>query len=131
DEARHAEAVSQLLRYLAGELKEFWVDLDLRGTSFQRSVWAVARAIPYGGTLSYREVAARAGRPRATRAVGQAMGANPLPLFIPCHRVVCADGRPGGFGWGQEWKLFLLELEKNGRGGAEKALRFTRPPSDT
>lgn len=131
DEARHGEAVSQLLRYLAGELKAFWIDLDLRGTPFQRSVWAVAQAIPYGSTLSYREVAARAGRPRASRAVGRAMGANPLPLFIPCHRVIRADGTPGGFGWGREWKHFLLELEKSGAGRGGEGLRFVRLPSDT
>jgi len=84
----------------------------LWGTPFQHRVWLELAAIPYGETVSYGEIARRVGRPGAARAVGQAVGANPLPLILPCHRVVRSNGGIGGFFYGGELKRFLLELEK-------------------
>ena len=78
------------------------------GTPFQRSVWEAMRSIPHGDTISYAELANRVGRPGAARAVGQAVGANPVPLLIPCHRVVASDGGLGGFGGGLQMKRELL-----------------------
>lgn len=87
--------------------------LDVRaGTSFQCQVWEILCQIPFGETRSYVEVARLAGRPRAPRAVGQACGRNPLPLFIPCHRVITADGRLGGFSGGLHLKQALLAIEQ-------------------
>lgn len=85
--------------------------LDPRGTPFQRRVWEHLRGVPYGTTISYAELARRVESPRAVRAVGQANGANPLPLFVPCHRVVASGGELGGFGGGRRLKQRLLELE--------------------
>lgn len=84
---------------------------DPDGTAFQRKVWRVLRAIPAGRTLTYGEVARRAGHPKAVRATGAACGANPVPLFIPCHRVIGAGGSLGGFSSGLAWKKLLLECE--------------------
>ncbi len=84
------------------------------GTAFQRSVWKEMLSIPAGRTITYGELAARTGRPKAARAVGHACGTNVLPLFIPCHRVVAADGRPGGYSSGRAWKELLLEREQSG-----------------
>lgn len=101
-----------LNRYFRGEAVAFEYPLDLAAASpFQRRVWAVLRGIPYGATQSYRDVARAVGMPRAARAVGQAVGANPIPLLIPCHRVVASDGSLGGYAWGLTWKRRLLELE--------------------
>jgi len=105
------EAALQLRRYLAGEARSFDLPLDLYGTPFQQAVWQVLRTIPYGQAWSYSQVAAAVGRPRAVRAVGAANGANPLPIIIPCHRVVQADGRLGGYGGGPAIKRDLLRLE--------------------
>jgi len=85
--------------------------LDLRGTPFQREVWAALRRIPRGRTASYGEIAQRVGRPRAPRAVGTACGANPVPILVPCHRVVAGDGSLGGFGCGIAVKRRLLDRE--------------------
>jgi O-6-methylguanine DNA methyltransferase len=93
------------------------VPLDLGGTPFQRAVWSAARAIPFGETRTYAQVAAAVGRPGAARAVGQALGANPVPLLVPCHRVVATGGGLGGFTGGLEMKARLLALEA--RTGAE------------
>ena len=110
--APDTEAGSQLIRYLAGELSEFSAPLDLRGLSpFSLAVLEQVRRIPYGQTRSYGQIAALAGRPGAARAVGRAMGANPLPLFIPCHRVLGAGGDLTGFGSGLKAKQALLDLE--------------------
>jgi len=86
--------------------------LDLRGTPFQLRVWQELRKIPRGQTISYKELAARAGSPKGCRAVGQANGANPIPLIIPCHRVINANGALGGFSSGLHHKRWLLEHEK-------------------
>ncbi|OUN02142.1 cysteine methyltransferase [Flavonifractor sp. An92] len=105
------EVREQLLAYLRGELKTFELPLDPRGTPFQCAVWEELRRIPYGTTCTYGELAARIGNPRAVRAVGQANHRNPLPIFIPCHRVIGANGALTGYAGGLELKRSLLELE--------------------
>lgn len=102
---------AQLDEYLAGDRTEFELDLDARGTEFQRSVWAALLEIPYGRTESYGEVARRIGRPAAVRAVGLANGRNPIPIVVPCHRVIGADGSLTGYGGGIDLKRRLLALE--------------------
>ena len=104
-------AIRQLREYFAGRRREFDVPLDASGTPFQQKVWKAARIIPFGQTRSYWWIAVRLGDPHAMRAVGGALGANPLPLFIPCHRVLRSDGALGGFSAGLEWKRLLLEHE--------------------
>ena len=104
-------AFSEIRAYVSAELQSFGTPLDLRGTSFQRRVWAQVMRIPYGTTVSYSEIAMRIGRPRSVRAVGAANGSNPLPLFVPCHRVVGTDGALRGYGGGLELKQALLDLE--------------------
>jgi O-6-methylguanine DNA methyltransferase len=107
-----SEARSQLLEYLNGERTSFSTPLDLRCTPFQRAVYEVLESIPYASVLSYGQVAAKLGKPHASRAVGNACGANPLALFIPCHRVVASGGGLGGFGGGLSLKRKLLALER-------------------
>jgi methylated-DNA-[protein]-cysteine S-methyltransferase len=102
----------QLAEYFAGTRREFDLPLAPRGTDFQRSVWFLLASIPYGRTVSYGELASRVGRPSAVRAVGAANGRNPLPIVLPCHRVIGADGSLTGFGGGLPTKQFLLELER-------------------
>src|SRR5512135_666218 len=109
-------AVETILARLRGYLYEgdpcSDLPLDPRGTPFQRRVWEALREIPRGETLTYGELAARLGLPGAARAVGAACGANPISLLIPCHRVVRAGGAPGGYYWGLDRKLALLDLER-------------------
>ncbi len=107
------EAARQISEYLAGRRRRFDLEIEPRGAAgFHREALLAAAAIPYGQTRSYWWVAVRAGNPRAARAVGQAMALNPLPLLVPCHRVVRADGTLGGFGGGDpDLKRRLLELE--------------------
>ena len=109
------EAARQLRSYFAGKLWEFCLPLDLQGTGFQTRVWAELCAIPYGETRSYAEIAAAIGRPTAVRAVGAANGANPLPVVVPCHRVIGSRGSLVGYGGGLELKKRLLELENASR----------------
>lgn len=104
-------AAAQLAAYFAGALREFDLPLAPEGTAFQRRVWDALRAIPYGVTMSYRDVARRIGDPRATRAVGAANGRNPIVIILPCHRVVGADGSLTGYGGGMARKRWLLEHE--------------------
>ena len=106
------EAVRQLREYFAGKLTGFDLPLAPRGTEFQRSVWRQLQEIPYGETISYGELARRVGNPKASRAVGSANAANPLPIVIPCHRVIAANGTLGGFGGGLPTKQVLLALEQ-------------------
>jgi methylated-DNA-[protein]-cysteine S-methyltransferase len=105
------EVVRQLEQYFAGRRDAFDLPVALDLTRFRSKVLRAVGRIPYGEARSYGEVARAVGQPRAARAVGQAVGANPLPLLIPCHRVLAAQGRLGGFGGGLRWKRFLLELE--------------------
>ncbi len=107
------ETIAQLRAYFAGELREFTLVLAPDGTSFQRRVWDVLRAIPYGTTTSYGEIARRIGKPRAVRAVGAANGRNPVPIVVPCHRVIGSDGRLTGYGGGLHVKEALLALERS------------------
>jgi methylated-DNA-[protein]-cysteine S-methyltransferase len=104
-------AARQLEAYFAGELRRFDLPLDLAGTEFQLAAWRALADIPYGMTISYGEQARRLGRPRAVRAVGAANGRNPLPIVLPCHRLVGADGSLVGFGGGLARKRLLLEHE--------------------
>lgn len=108
------EAAAQLRAYLSGRLRAFTVPLAPAGTPFMLRVWALLQAIPYGRTASYGAVAARAGNPAGARAVGLANNRNPLPLFIPCHRVVGANGRLTGYRGGLALKARLLEMERAG-----------------
>ncbi len=106
-----AEAARQLSEYFAGTRKEFDLPLAPEGTEFQRGVWRHLQDIPYGETITYGELARRMGNPKASRAVGAANGANPIPIVIPCHRVIGADGKLTGFGGGLPVKEALLSLE--------------------
>jgi len=109
--AAFAEAIRQLQAYFRGELKEFDLPLAMEGTEFQLRVWNELRAIPYGETISYAQLAGRIGNPQAVRAVGAANGCNPIPIIVPCHRVIGSDGSLTGFGGGLPTKKMLLELE--------------------
>jgi methylated-DNA-[protein]-cysteine S-methyltransferase len=109
---RHFRALaSQLGEYFRRERRTFDLPLAPRGTAFQLATWRALSTIPYGETISYAELARRVGRPAASRAVGAANGANPLPIVVPCHRVIGTDGSLTGFGGGLEAKRALLELE--------------------
>jgi methylated-DNA-[protein]-cysteine S-methyltransferase len=105
------EAARQLNAYFAGVRQAFDLPLDVRGTDFQRQVWAALRAIPYGETRSYADLACAIGRPTATRAVGAAIGRNPLSIIVPCHRVIGSNGALTGFAGGLAAKRHLLALE--------------------
>lgn len=105
------ETRRQLEEYFAGTRQNFDLPLNPSGTAFQRRVWRALLDIPYGTALSYRELARRADCPKGYRAVGQANGKNPIPILIPCHRVIGADGTLGGYSAGLDRKRFLLELE--------------------
>ena len=111
DASAFRAAVKQINEYFAGVRRAFDLDLAMPGTDFQRAVWSALRSIPYGATVSYVELARRLGMPRAVRAVGSANGANPLPIVVPCHRVIGSDGSLTGFGGGLDAKRRLLELE--------------------
>lgn len=104
-------ATVQLRSYFAGKRKDFDFDLAPRGTEFQLAVWNALRRIPYGETTTYAALAERIGRPSAVRAVGAANGANPIPIVIPCHRVIGSSGSLTGFGGGLETKRWLLDHE--------------------
>ena len=105
-------AISQIAEYLAGKRKDFSIPLHLEGTEFRMKVWNEMRRIPYGETITYKELARRIGAPDACRAVANACGANPFPILIPCHRVVASGGMSGGYTGGLDIKLALLEIEK-------------------
>ena len=113
------EAIRQLKAYFAGERTTFELPLKPEGTPFQQRVWQELLQIPYGRQISYGELARRTGNPKACRAVGSANGKNPIFILIPCHRVVQAGGRIGGYAYGTCMKAFLLQLEA----GAELRLR--------
>jgi len=105
------EAYRQLQKYFSGELYEFSLPLAPAGTDFMQSVWQVLREIPYGETVSYKDIAVKIGNPKAVRAVGMANNRNPIAIVIPCHRVIGSDGQLVGYRSGLENKRMLLELE--------------------
>jgi len=105
------ECAKQLDEYFTGARKKFELPLSAKGTPFQQNVWKALAIIPYGKTMSYSQIAEAIGQPRAVRAVGAANGANPIPIVIPCHRVIGANGKLTGFGGGLQNKELLLELE--------------------
>jgi AraC family transcriptional regulator, regulatory protein of adaptative response / methylated-DNA-[protein]-cysteine methyltransferase len=107
----HRMTESALNRILAGKAPEEFPPLDAEGTDFQKKVWAALRKIAFGKTKSYGEIAETIGKPKAVRAVGGACGANPIPVLVPCHRVLAAHGKIGGFGGGLDWKRKLLARE--------------------
>lgn len=111
------EASRQLNSYLAGDIKEFTLPLVPHGTDFMRSVWKILCEVPYGKTASYKDIATTAGNPRAVRAVGQANNRNPIPIFIPCHRIIGSGGKLVGYRGGLALKKQLLELEAIRRTG--------------
>ncbi|CQD18935.1 methylated-DNA--protein-cysteine methyltransferase [Mycobacterium lentiflavum] len=111
DPGAFGAAVEQLMSYFAGDLTTFDIELELRGTEFQRRVWTALLTIPYGETRSYGEIAEQIGAPGAARAVGLANGHNPIAIVVPCHRVIGANGSLTGFGGGLGRKRTLLELE--------------------
>jgi len=105
------ETCRQLDEYFDGKRKTFDLSLSLKGTDFQQTVWKQLQEIPYGQTISYSLLAKAIGRPKACRAVGSANGKNPIPIIIPCHRVIAANGALGGYSSGLDTKIQLLELE--------------------
>jgi methylated-DNA-[protein]-cysteine S-methyltransferase len=112
DRSSLAQVRSELDEYFEGSRRTFSVPVALRGTEFQQKVWAALTAIDYGETASYGAVAAAIGRPTAARAIGSANHANPVPIIVPCHRVIGADGSLTGYGGGLDRKVFLLDLER-------------------
>ena len=106
-----AEAAGQILEYFQGTRTEFSVPLRPEGTEFQKRVWSCLRTVPYGTTCSYKELASAAGSSGAWRAAGNANGKNPIPILIPCHRVIASDGNLGGYSGGPDIKASLLQLE--------------------
>ena len=124
-----AWAQSEIEAYFAGTLRDFTVPAAPKGTEFQRKVWDAIREIPYGQTLSYGEIAAKIGHPSAARAVGMAAHRNPVPILIPCHRVVGRSGSLVGFSEGLETKRFLLDWESRGTFAFRAGDFF--PPLDT
>ena len=112
NEKKSAETENSVLNYLSGKVKNISLDTYfLFGTDFEKKVWDTAVLIPYGKTLSYKELAEKTGRPLAWRAVGTALGHNPVMLVVPCHRIIKSDGSIGNFGGGIKVKEFLLNLE--------------------
>ena len=107
-----ANCIRELDAYFSGILREFTVPIKLNGTDFQKRTWAALMTIPYGNTISYKQLAKRIGQPNAARAVGSANNRNPISIIVPCHRVVGANGALVGYGGGLGNKEFLLELEK-------------------
>lgn len=108
-------AKTQLEEYFAGKRREFDVPLRMEGTEFQKKVWAALTEIPYGEVCSYADIAERVGSPKAARAVGMANHVNPVPVIVPCHRVIGKNGKPVGYAGGLDMKAWLLDLEKANR----------------
>lgn len=112
-------AADQLYQYFSGQLREFTLPLHLPQTGFQREVWDYLTVVGYGQTVSYGEIAAGLGRPRAARAVGTALSHNPISIVVPCHRVVSATGNLTGYAGGEKAKRYLLTLERRVSGKAD------------
>jgi methylated-DNA-[protein]-cysteine S-methyltransferase len=121
DPAPFAGAIQQLDEHFAGRRQAFELELDLRGTPFQLAVWERLRAIPYGETTTYGALARELGRIERVRAVGAAVGRTPVPIIVPCHRVIGADGSLTGYGGGLDRKRALLDLERRVAGRPERA----------
>jgi len=121
------KAATQIQGYFTADFTDFSVPLELWGTSFQTTVWKAVAKIPAGETRSYAEIAAAIGRPRAVRAVGAAQAANPLPILVPCHRVIGTDGRLTGYAGGLDVKQWLLDHEAKGTERRLAAVRIERP----
>ena len=111
DDQIYQNWIEQILNFIAGKEPNLDLPLDIRGTAFQQQVWQALQQIPYGETRTYSDLAKDLERPKATRAIGNACGANPIALIIPCHRVIRSDGRLGGYRWGIERKQKLLARE--------------------
>ncbi len=111
DKAALNEAMVQLEEYFTHKRKIFDLHLDLYGTPFQKLVWEALQHIPYGETRSYKQIAADIGAPKAVRAIGSANNKNPLPIFLPCHRVIGSNGNMVGYGGGLDKKMYLLQIE--------------------
>ena len=107
----HKKAICELQEYFAGKRKEFTVPLNPQGTPFQLKVWRALETITYGNVVSYKDIAKKIGCEKGYRAVGNANGKNPLPIFIPCHRVIAGNGKLGGFSCGLDMKVKLLDIE--------------------
>ncbi len=107
-----SDAARQIVAFLNGSLKQLALPVHFQGTELQQKVWTELMRIPYGQTISYTEMAKRIGNPKAVRAVGTACGQNPIPLIIPCHRVLRSNGALGGFAWGLAVKEYLLLTEQ-------------------
>jgi methylated-DNA-[protein]-cysteine S-methyltransferase len=112
DEGSLREPIRQLRAYFAGDLETFDLPLAPQGTPFQQTVWSELLNVPYGETISYGQLATRIGNPNASRAVGLANGSNPIPIIIPCHRVIGSNGKLTGYGGGLPIKEKLLALER-------------------
>lgn len=120
DAGAFAALRAQLAEYFTGTRRSFDIPVDLRGSDFQLAVWRRLQAIPYGKLRTYKQIATEIGRPSATRAVGQAAGQNPLPILVPCHRVVGAGGDLVGFAGGMSVKAQLLRLEGHTLGDTDR-----------
>jgi methylated-DNA-[protein]-cysteine S-methyltransferase len=113
DKNAFADLAQRLIQYFDGDTVAFPDNLDLsQATAFEHTVWQATQAIPYGQTRSYGWIAAQIGKPNAARAAGQALGRNPIPIIIPCHRVIASNGKLGGFSGGLDMKQTLLDVEK-------------------
>lgn len=108
-----SDAVKQLEEYFVGKRQQFDLPFDIEGTTFQKQVWKALSKIPFGKTVSYRDIAKKINNPKAVRAVGSANGKNPLCIIVPCHRVIAADGSLGGYSGGLSIKKKLLKLENS------------------
>jgi methylated-DNA-[protein]-cysteine S-methyltransferase len=126
DDAALVRAVGALGAWGEGARTDFDLELELVGSAFERRVWEELRRIAYGGTATYGEIAERCGAPGGSRAVGRANGRNPVPILVPCHRVVAADGL-GGFTGGLDWKVRLLDHERTHAGVGQGLLGFEPP----
>jgi methylated-DNA-[protein]-cysteine S-methyltransferase len=123
------EAAAQIGEYFGGTRSAFDLDVRFRGTAFQQRVWGALREVPFGTTVSYGQLAARLGRPGAARAVGHANGRNPIPLVVPCHRVIGSTGDLTGYGGGLDAKRFLLDFESRVRAQPGDPARGARAAS--
>lgn len=108
----HQLAFTQLTEYFNGQRQQFDLPIKLEGTAFQKAVWQQLQEIPFGQTWSYQAIAENISRPQSIRAVGNAVGKNPIPIIVPCHRVIRQDGSLGGFSGGIDIKIKLLEVER-------------------